>query len=134
MQLCLEKFAAHYYEKYSKRDIEFLEREGRMLFLTFLSPLLNSHGYAHIESETRDQQRMDIVLDYGCDQFIIELKIWHGNSLHQEAYEQLLGYMDSKNAQAGYLLTFDFREEANKQRRAEWVEFDSGKRIFDVIM
>lgn len=33
----------------------------------------------------------------------------------------------------GYLLTFDFRRDANKVRKAEWVEF-GGKRIFDVII
>jgi len=77
---------------------------------------------------------MDIVLDYGHEQFIIELKVWYGDSRHQQAYEQLLGYMDSKNAQAGYLLTFDFRKEENKERRAKWVEFEGGKRIFDVIL
>ncbi|MCL1874169.1 MAG: AAA-like domain-containing protein [Clostridiales bacterium] len=134
MQLCLEKFAAHYYNVSNKKDLKFLERQGQMLFLTFLSPLLNGHGYAHVESETRNQQRMDIVLDYGCDQFIIELKIWYGDSRHQDAYEQLLGYMDSKNAAAGYLLTFDFRKEVNKQRCAKWIDFDGGKRIFDVVL
>ena len=32
MQLCLEKFAAHYQEMFCERDTEFLERHGRMLF------------------------------------------------------------------------------------------------------
>jgi len=40
----------------------------------------------------------------------------------------------SKNALTSYLLTFDFRKEANKQRRAEWVDFDNGTRIFDVVL
>jgi hypothetical protein len=42
--------------------------------------------------------------------------------------------MDSKNAAAGYLLTFDFRKEVNKQRCAKWIDFDGGKRIFDVVL
>ncbi|MCL1809256.1 MAG: AAA family ATPase, partial [Clostridiales bacterium] len=60
-------------------------------------------------------------------------KLWHGKSKHEEAYEQLLGYMGSKNASAGYLLTFDFRKGANKTPRAEWVDFD-GRRIFDIVV
>jgi hypothetical protein len=42
--------------------------------------------------------------------------------------------MESKNASRGYLLTFDLRKEANKLKRAEWVIFDNGKRIFDVVL
>ena len=76
---------------------------------------------------------MDVVVDYGGDQFIIELKLWRGEYKHTEAYEQLLGYMDSKGASAGYLLTFDFRKNTNKKTRTEWVDFD-GKRIFDVVV
>ncbi|MCL1874264.1 MAG: 9-O-acetyl-N-acetylneuraminate esterase, partial [Clostridiales bacterium] len=111
-----------------------LEKHGRLLFLSYLQPLINGQGFYHIESQLLDLRRMDIVVDFGHDQFIIELKLWHGDSLHEEAYEQLLGYMDSKNAIRGYLLTFDFRKEANKQPGVKWVDFDGGKHIFDVIL
>ena len=76
---------------------------------------------------------MDIVIDYGCDQFIIELKLWKGEAYEQKAHEQLLGYMDSKKADTGYLLIFDFRKEANKERKTEWLEFD-GKMVFEIIV
>ncbi|MCL1919091.1 MAG: AAA family ATPase, partial [Peptococcaceae bacterium] len=84
-------------------------------------------------SQFTDLRRMDIVVDFGQDQFILELKLWRGESDHQKAYEQLLGYMGSKNASVGYLLTFDFRRNENKSLRAEWVELD-GRRIFDVVV
>ena len=134
MELCFRKFIAHYNEMFSDdiKDLKFLEKHGRMLFLSYLKPLINGHGFYHIESETRNRRRMDIVVDFGREQFILELKIWKGESLHQEAYEQLAGYMESKNASVGYLLTFDFRKEV-KQPRAEWVDFD-GKRIFDAVV
>ncbi|MDR2711795.1 MAG: AAA-like domain-containing protein [Clostridiales bacterium] len=134
MELALRKFAEHYREIFSERNQEFIENNLRLIFLTYLKPLINRQGFYHTESQLIDLRRMDIVVDYGCDQFIIELKIWHGGSMHQEAYEQLLGYMDSKNASTGYLLTFDFRQEANKQRRTEWVDFEGGKCIFDVVL
>ncbi|MDR2713900.1 MAG: AAA-like domain-containing protein [Clostridiales bacterium] len=134
MELCLQKFRTHYLEIFSERDQEFIENNGRLLFLTYLKPLINGQGFYHIESQLVDLRRMDIVVDFGRDQFIIEIKIWRGGSKHQEAYEQLLGYMDSKNARVGYLLTFDFRKEVNKLRCAKWVGFDSGKRIFDVVL
>jgi hypothetical protein len=155
MELCLDKFASHYNDIYSENNMEFFERHGRLLFLTYLKPLINGNGFYHIESETRNQRRMDLVVDYGPDEFIIELKIWRGEAKHEEAYAQLAGYLESKNKDTGWLLTFDFRKDKQKQPRAEWVEFgvkDRGelndpnrlnaqrlsiagvKRIFDVVV
>ena len=133
MELCLRKFAEHYAELFNKTDIEFLERHGRLLFLMYLRPLINGGGFYHIESQLTDLRRMDIVVDYGRDQFIIELKLWKGKQYNQDAYEQLLGYMETKRADVGYLLTFDFRKKGRKQTKAEWLELD-GKKIFEVIV
>ena len=76
---------------------------------------------------------MDIIVDYGNEQFILELKIWRGKKYNKEAYQQLLNYMEIQKSKVGYLLTFDFRENINKKSKAEWVEIDE-KRIFDVVI
>ena len=133
MELCLRKFAEHYKEIYAEEDTRFLERHGRLLFLSFLRPLINGRGFYHIESEFTDLRRMDIVVDFGREQFIIELKIWHGDKYKQKAFRQLLDYMDSKNTESGYLLTFDFRKDSNKQEQAQWVDME-GKRVFDIVV
>lgn len=133
MELCLKKFAQHYGELFTEKDREFLESHGRMLFLSYLKPLLNGRGFYHIESQFTDMRRMDIVVDFGCDQFIIELKLWKGETAKEKAYEQLLGYMNSKQADKGYLLTFDFRKDRNKVCKAEWVQMGE-KQIFDVVV
>jgi hypothetical protein len=133
MELALRKFAEHYNELFNKTDIEFLERHGRLIFLSYLKPLINGRGFYHIESQFTDLRRMDVIVDFGKDQFIVELKLWHGDKYKQEAYKQLIDYLNSKNADTGYMLTFDFRKNANKQTQAEWVETES-KRIFDVVV
>jgi hypothetical protein len=133
MELCLRKFAEHYAEIYNKTDKDFLERHGRLLFLSYLKPLINGLGFYHIESQFTDLRRMDIVVDFGRQQFILELKRWAGEAYQAEAYSQLCGYLESKGADTGYLLTFDFRSEGSKVRKVEWVEVD-GKRIFDVMV
>jgi hypothetical protein len=133
MELCLKKFANHYYELYSEQELTFLERHGRILFLTYLRPLINGQGFYHIETQTRNVRRMDIVVDYGSQQFILELKLWNGDKKHEDAYAQLCGYLDDKGMDTGYLLTFDFRKGVKKERRAKWVEY-GGKRIFDVMV
>jgi len=77
---------------------------------------------------------MDVVVDYRSEQFIVELKLWYGESSHEKAYEQLFVYLESKSKDAGYLLTFDFRKEDNTGKpQAKWVEY-KGKRIFDCMV
>jgi hypothetical protein len=133
MELALRRFAEHYGEMYAESDRPFYERHGRLLFISYLKPLLNGQGFYHIESQFTDLRRMDLVIDFALDQFIIELKLWRGEASHEEAYAQLADYLASKNTETGYLLTFDFRKQAHKQARAEWVDF-AGKRIFDVVI
>jgi len=113
MPLFLEKFANHYYEMYHNKDIDFLERECRLLFITYLRPYINYTGFYHLESETRDGERTDVIIDYLSEQFVVELKLWYGDIAHEEAFEQISGYLESKNKDVGYLLTFDFRKTAN---------------------
>ena len=61
------------------------------------------------------------------------MKLWRGEATHEQAYEQLLGYMESKNATEGFLLTFDFRKQKTLEHKNEWVE-KGGRRIFDVVV
>ncbi|MDR0221149.1 MAG: AAA-like domain-containing protein [Lachnospiraceae bacterium] len=133
MELCLKKFAEHYAEIYNEGEAGFFEKYGRLLFLSYLKPLINEQGFYHIESQLTDLRRMDIVVDFGPEQFIIELKLWKGEAMHKDAYAQLAEYLDGKNVNTGWLLTFDFRKKTPKQPRAEWVDF-AGKRIFDVVV
>ena len=134
MEVCLTKFKKHYAEIYTGKDLKFLEREGKLVFLTYLIPLINGTGFYHFEPETRDYGKIDLVIDYLRQQFILELKIWHGDSRHEDAYEQLANYLKSKNIDCGYLLTFDFRKKGdNSFSENKWIEWD-GKQIFDVVL
>jgi hypothetical protein len=45
--------------EYSKRDCDFLERQGRLVFLAFLKPILNGHGHAFKEPQTSEEKRLD---------------------------------------------------------------------------
>jgi len=128
MELCIKKFMQHYYELYHKKDNAFLERECRLLFLTYIKPLINGAGFYHIESEIRNGERTDLLVDYSKEQFIVELKIWHGEQKHEKAHEQLIEYLNSKNRSDGYLLTFDFRKRRAKKPSAKWVR--KGKKKF----
>lgn len=132
MDYVLEKFASHYAELYkNEKNCKFLEENGRLLFLTYLRPLINGKGFYHIESQISTERRMDIVVDYGTDQFVLELKLWYGTKKHEEAYQQLWEYLESTHRQEGYLLTFDFRKQ--KKTVFNWITYQ-GKRILDVVV
>ena len=132
MPLAIKKFMNHYYELYNKSAESFLESECRLLFLTYMKPLINGNGFYHIESETRDSKRMDVIIDFGKEQFIVELKIWRGEQKHEKAHEQLIKYLNSRNRSEGYLLTFDFRKRRAKKPSAKWVR-KSKKKFLDCL-
>ena len=131
MVMCLEKFSEYFLKFYSQKDEAFIEREGRLLFLMFISPVLNGQGFAYIEAQSPDGKRTDVIVNYLSEQFIVELKIWDGAKKHEEAKVQLLSYMERFKKSEGYLLTFNFNKK--KEPRSEWITLD-GKKIFDVML
>ena len=133
MELCLRKFADYYRYVFAEKNISFLEEHGALILLSYLNPIINGNGFIHLESRLVDNRRMDIVVDYGKEQFIIELKLWHGEANRDRAYEQLIGYMEAKNANKGYLVTFDLRKSVNREKKTEWVHVGS-RQIFDVVV
>ena len=119
-------------EEYRESTEPFLEKEGRLLFLTFLKPIINGIGFYYVEPQTRDNRRMDLVVTYDKQEFIVELKIWHGDKYEELGRDQLSGYLATRGMDEGYLVTFDFSK--NKQEaEPQWIEWN-GKRIFEVIV
>ena len=128
----MKKFSQYFYRYYSKKDKRFIERESRMLFLMFLSPVLNGQGFAYLEAQSADGKRTDIIVNFLNEQFVIELKIWDGQKKHHDAYNQLLGYMDKFDLNEGYLLTFNFNQK--KDLKHEWISMDDGRKVLDVVI
>ena len=63
-----------------------------------------------MEPETRNRERMDLVIDYRGEQFICELKIWHGNAYNERGEKQLSDYLDYYGLKKGYMLSFNFNK------------------------
>ena len=134
MEFCLRNFARYYRELFSERDVDFIEEYGRLLFLVYLRPLINGLGFYHIESQLTDLSRMDLVVDFGTDEFIIELKLWRGSAYHQQGYGQLKEYLKKRGQKKGYLINFDIRKPFNRVPCEEWVDAGDGISIFDVVL
>ena len=133
MPYVIERFQKLIHNEYRKEDNEFLERQGRLLFLCFLKPIVNGSGFYYVEPETRDGGRMDLVVSFGGEEFVIELKIWRGEKYEVEGKVQLAEYLKTRNLDEGYLVTFSFLKNKTVQKEPEWVEHD-GKRIYEAII
>ncbi|MDE6608300.1 MAG: ATP-binding protein, partial [Lachnospiraceae bacterium] len=131
MRLVMEKFYQHFMEIYGDSDQEFLEKQGRKIFLLYLKPIINGTGNYYIEAQTRDARRTDIIVDYRGRQYIIKLKIWRGNEYNQRGEKQLFEYLDYYGADSGYLLSFNFNK--NKSTGIKEIIY-CGKRIMEVVV
>ncbi len=110
MELVLKKFVEYFTEICSQKDGKFIEKYGRKIFLLYLKPIINGTGNYYIEAQTRDERRTDVIVDYRGEQFIIELKIWHGNEYNERGEEQLADYLEYYHKDKGYLLSFNFNK------------------------
>lgn len=110
MKKVLEKFVEHFTDIYGDRDEKFIEEEGRKYFLFYLKPIINGTGNYYIEARTRDERRTDVIIDYLGKQYIVELKIWHGNAYNERGEQQLLDYLNAYHADVGYMLSFNFNQ------------------------
>jgi hypothetical protein len=133
MPYVIERFQSLIRNEYRNTDDEFLERQGRLLFLCFLKPIVNGTGFYYVEPETRDGGRMDLVVSFGGEEFVIELKIWRGEKYEVEGKVQLAEYLKTRGLNEGYLVTFSFLKNKTVQEEPEWVEHD-GKRIYEAVI
>ncbi len=125
MELVLEKFVEHFTDIYSDRTDKFVEENGRRLFLLYLKPIINGVGNYYIESRTRSMGRTDVIVDYLGRQYIIEMKIYHGNEYNLRGERQLAGYLDDYHLHKGYMLSFNF----NKKKQTGVREVILGEKI-----
>ncbi len=125
MDMTLKKFVDYFTEIYGDNDEKFIEDYGRKFFLLYLKPIINGVGNYYIEAQTRDARRTDVIVDYLGEQFIIELKIWHGNEYNERGEEQLMDYLEYYHKDKGYMLSFNF----NKNKRIGVNEIRIGNKM-----
>ncbi|MCL2063914.1 MAG: AAA-like domain-containing protein [Candidatus Cloacimonetes bacterium] len=115
IEMILLKFQEAVREKYSNDDIwksdEFLEKDLRMLFLMFLKPIINGLGFSFKEVQTGAEKRLDVVVVFKDEKFVVELKIWRGAEYHKKGLKQLKAYMKAESVNKGYMLIMSKNKE-----------------------
>jgi hypothetical protein len=145
MRFLLERFNAFIKAEYREKDADFLERQGRLIFLSFLKGVINGSGNYAVEPETRNAMRMDVAVFYGGREYVIELKIfwdvatkWEQlpyEKKNEDAVEQLVGYLKSRSLTEGYLLSFVPNKKGMKESKAESHEIEQdGCRIYEQLV
>ena len=110
MDLVLKKFVEYFHEVSCEKDEYFIEKYGRKFFLLYLKPIINGTGNYYLEAQTRDARRTDVIADYLGEQFIVELKIWHGSEYNERGEKQLVEYLEYFHKDKGYMLSFNFNQ------------------------
>lgn len=125
MRRILEKFVEHFHDLYKNCDETFIEDIGRKFFLLYLRPIINGTGNYYVEAQTRDLGRTDVIVDFHGEQFVIEMKVWHGNEYNKRGEKQLADYLDAYHKNKGYMLSFNF----NKKKKIGVHEIVIGDKI-----
>ncbi len=114
MPMLLQKFSEHFNEIFrtpeGTMDTKFVEKQGRKQFQLYLRPIINGVGHYYVEAETRDETRTDLIINYNNHEYVIELKIWRGDSYNTKGENQLFEYLKLKNQKTGYLVSFCFNK------------------------
>lgn len=129
MEKILLKFQQFMKEQYSSIDEKFIEREGKLLFLAFIKPIINGMGFDFKEVQTSEEKRLDVVITFLNGRYIVELKIWRGQEAHKRGLVQLKDYLDRTGSDKGYLVIFEFIKNKNYSQDRQTVD---GKEIFIV--
>ena len=131
MRRILERFVIHFNDLYQGNDETFVEEEGRKYFLLYLRPIINGTGNYYIESRTRELRRTDVIVDYRGEQYVIEMKIWHGAEYNSRGEKQLVQYLEDYHQNKGYMISFNF----NKKKQSGVYEIIVGdKTLIEAVV
>ena len=98
------------------------ESVGRHLLLAYLDQFVKDiGGFMHIEVQT-GRGRMDIIITHSQQKYIIETKIWRGDSRYQAGKKQLAAYLSAEGVTEGYYIVFDHRQDPEPQVETETME------------
>ena len=85
---------------------KYKEAAPHIILMAFLQRIINGGGTIHREYGLA-RKRVDLLVGYGNQRIVIELKVLRGEKTVQEGLEQTAQYMDISNATEGHLVIFD---------------------------
>jgi len=122
LELMMEKYSAYLKDLHDDHRDSFIEENARLILSIFIKTIINGVGFMYREPVISDRRRLDVLIVYNQFKYIIELKIWHGDSYYEKAKAQLADYLARENLDVGYMIIHDFRKERHQRFTNETVE------------
>ena len=98
------------------------ESVGRHLLLAYLDEFVRRiGGVMHIEVQT-GRGRMDLLISHNQRKYIVETKIWRGESRYQSGKKQLAAYLKLEGVTDGYYVVFDHRQTPDPRTETETLD------------
>ena len=98
------------------------EYVGQHLLYTYLDQFVHIVG-ANMFLEVRTGRgRMDLLIVHNQRKYIVETKIWEGDRYYQAGKKQLAAYLKLEEAQEGYYVVFDHRNNPTARLETETID------------
>ncbi len=98
------------------------ESVGRHLLLAYLDQFVRLvGGMMHIEVQT-GRGRMDLIINHNRRKYIVETKVWRGQSYYISGKHQLAAYLRLEGVSEGYYVVFDHRQKPEPRVETETVD------------
>ncbi|MCP4682178.1 MAG: ATP-binding protein, partial [Desulfobacterales bacterium] len=131
MDALLEAFTV-FYRRHSEAWLEkydFREVGRQLLLMAFLQRIVNSGGTIEREMALGNG-RCDLLVTFGRERFLLELKLNRGVYSLEDGVEQICRYMDQMGVDHGYLILFEINPEIPWEKRIYRKELEqNGKKM-----
>jgi hypothetical protein len=98
---------------------DFREVGRQLLLMAFLQRIINAGG--RIEREMAvGNGRCDLLIEYGGETHLLELKLYYDQFTREEGLEQIISYMDKLALTTGWLIIFETRANKTWEERLSW--------------
>ena len=95
---------------------------GQHLLLAYLDQFVQLvGGVMYLEVQT-GRGRMDLLIYHNRKKYIVETKIWEGDSRYQAGKKQLAAYLKLEGTTEGYYIVFDHRQEPEPRVETETID------------
>ena len=98
------------------------ESVDRHLLLAYLDQFVKIvGGIMYLEVPT-GRGRMDLIIIHNQRKYIVETKVWRGDTRYQSGKKQLVTYLKSEGMTEGYYIVFDHRQNPEPRVETETIE------------
>ena len=98
------------------------EYVGQHLLFAYLEQFVQIVGGAMYLEVPTGRGRMDLLIRHNRRKYIVETKIWGGDSRYQAGKAQLAAYVKSEGAEEGYYVVFDHRNTPEPRVERETID------------